>query len=368
MTDRCSSCILPTSIPALTLDQDGKCNYCRKFESKLADKEDSSNGQTKERFEAIIERMRGKGKYDCLVPLSGGKESCYILYILVKEYNLKPLAFNFSNGFQHDDAVHNIENIVDQLGIDLVIYRPNGQLMRELMRAFLSKAGEFCTPCNMLINATAFRLARQNAIKLIMSGNTSQTGPGLEGVSPALYYDRRYYLNVANDLIRRRERGYYLVPSYASTAIRRLLGIAPRVINVLDYLKPSLQQIHDTLESIGWKRPAGAIQHGDCLLDPLKDFLMCRKWGCSELTAVYSVLVRNREITRDEALRRALAEEHLEAPTVLSDLLKAIGMTEREFSETSKRDFREISNLRSNPFFQWARKLVHKVEQLRRGR
>ena len=363
--ERCSFCILPSKLPGLTLDENGKCNYCRKAESAITEKNAMSPDEMRERFKRIIGRLRGKGKYDCLVPLSGGKESSYILNVLVTEYNMKPLAFNFSNGFQHSDAIRNIEILVDSLGVDLHIYRPSQDTMYRLMRAFLSKAGEFCTPCNMLISATAFRLARQNGIGAIMSGNAIATGPGLEGVSSSQYYDRKYYLSVASDIIKSRERGFYLNPPYVRTAIRRLLDIEAQVINVIDYLQPTLKEIHDRLDEIGWKRPADAIQHGDCLLDPLKDYMYYKRWGCTEVTSLYSVLVRNGEITREEALKRALAEECSQAPPILPDFLKAIGMTESQFDEASKKDFRDIPNLRSNQIFRWAKKFVHNVERLR---
>lgn len=368
MTNRCSNCILPSSLPGLTLDKNGKCAYCRKSDADRKSLPDLSPGQREGRFKRVIGRLRGKGKYDCLVPLSGGKESSYILYVLVKEYDMKVLAFNFNNGFQHPDAIRNIENLVAKLGVDLHIYRPSQDMLRRLMRAFLSKAGEFCTPCNMLISATSFRLARQNGIKAIMSGNAIATGPGLEGVSSSRYYDRKYYLTVARNLIKPREREFYLNPPYVRTAIRRLLGIDAQVINVLDYLQPTLKEIHDRLDSIGWKRPADAIQHGDCLLDPLKDHLYYKRWGCTEVTSLYSVLVRSGEITREEALKRALDEERTEAPPILREFLEAIGMTESEFNKASKKDFREIPNMRNSVVFRWAKKFVHNVERLRGSR
>ncbi len=365
MSKRCSSCILPVNLPGLTLDQDGKCSYCRKFEASHIDTPALSRDKTRERFETLIEGLRGKGGYDCVVPLSGGKESSYILYVLVKEYNLRALAFNFSNGFQHVDAISNIENTVNRLGVDLVVYKPSQHMMRKLFKTFLLRAGEFCTPCNMLINATQFRLARQNGIKAIMSGNAMATGPGLEGVSSSRYMDRKYYLNVAKGLINRREREYYLAQPYSLTAIQRIIGTAPQVVTVLDYLQPSLKEIHDTLETIGWKRPAGAIQHGDCLLDPLKDYLYYTRWGCTEVTSLYSLLIRNGEINREEALRKALAGEVTEPPAILPEFLKNIGMTEDEFSKASKKDFRDIPNMRNSFFFRGSKKIVQKIALLR---
>jgi len=95
---------------------------------------------------------------------------------------------------------------------------------------YVSRPDEFCKPCNMLTNATQFRLARQNRIKVIVSGNAMTTGPGLGGVTSSRYYDRKYFLNVAKGLINRRERGYYLVPPCPLTAMRRLIGNAPQAM------------------------------------------------------------------------------------------------------------------------------------------
>lgn len=363
MTEQCSSCILPVNLPGMDPDRNGKCSYCRKSEEDRK-AEDTEQLETKEKFEEIVERFRGRSKYDCLVPLSGGKESSYIIYTLVKDYNLKVLAVNLDNGFRHSDAVANMERLVNAINADLIVYKPGRDTMLRLFHRFLSKAGEFCTPCNMLINTTVMRFARDNSIRLIMSGNTVRTGPGMEGVSPALYYDRAYYLNIAGDILSRRERPYYIARPYVVAGIQRLLGTVPRVINVLDYLKPTLREIETSLQSIGWTRPAGVIQHGDCLLDPLKDYLMYRKWGCTEVTALYSLLVRNGEMGREGALSRALAEEHRETPKILPEFLDNMGMTQEEFDEALTRDFRDIPNLRSSAFFQCARKFVQSAERL----
>lgn len=365
MLSRCSSCVLPSNLPGIDIDENGKCTLCRKGVTSHNNKPKVSQDQSEKNFQAIIERLRGKGKYDCLVPLSGGKDSSYVLYVLVKKYNLKVLAFNFNNGFQHPQAVRNIETLVSELGVDLIIYRANQDKMRKLFKTFLCKAGEFCTPCNMLIIATKFRLARQNGIKAIMEGTFGKLDPGVAGISPALYFDRRYYLEVAKDILTDREKKYYLVPSYPLTALQRFTGMAPQTIEVLSYLNPSFAEIEETLREAGWERPHGAVQHGDCLLDSLKDYLIYKKWGCTELTGFYSSLVRNGEMTREKALEEALAKEQSEAPAVLPEFLKAIGMTESEFQDALKKDFREIPNIRNTLFFRLAKKMIVKAAQIR---
>ncbi|MGD2094105.1 MAG: hypothetical protein PVH77_03760 [Phycisphaerales bacterium] len=364
MDKRCSNCILPANLPGINLDGNGKCNYCREYQGNNKES-DLSQDKTKERFEKIIESLRGKGKYDCLVPLSGGKDSSYILYVLVKTYNLRVLAFNFDNSFQHSQAVKNIETLVNNLGVDLIIYKPGQIIMRELFKTFLETAGEFCTPCNMLISATKFRLARQNGIRAIMSGSFKKVDPGIVGLSPALYFDRKYYFEITKKLLNKKEKYYYVVPPYPLTAFRRLIGTAPQDIDVLNYLKPSFTEMDTKLREIGWERPADAMQHGDCLLDPLKDYIMYKKWGCTELTGLCSALVRGGEMTRDEAIKEALAEEQSEPPEILPKFLKSIGLTESDFEESMEKDFRNIPNMRSTALFQLAKQIVGKVAKIR---
>jgi len=365
MTERCSYCILPRNLPGLHLDSEGRCNYCAAAEADRTLLSQGLDRKTEQKFAAIAERLRGKGKYDCLVPLSGGKDSSYILYTLTKKYDLRVLAFNFDNGFQHPQAVKNIRTLVNTLGVDLVIFQPSQHKMRKLFNIFLSRAGEFCTPCNMLIQATKFRLAREYGIKAIMSGSFKKVDPGIAGLSPALYFDRKYYFEVAKGLLSGREKAFYVVPPYPITAIRRLMGAAPQDIDVLNYLKPGFDEMEKTLRSVGWERPHGAMQHGDCLLDPLKDYLIYKRWGCTELTGLYSALIRNGQISREEALEKAQSSEQRDRPEGLADFLRAIEMTETEFEEAIKNDFRKIPNMRNTAFFRLARGLVGRVARIR---
>lgn len=369
MPERCKKCILPSHLPNMTLDKRGHCHYCREFEKHYAKSSAVSAEEMKKRFETLVERLRRKKGYQCLVPLSGGKDSSYVLYEIVKTYHLKALAYNFDNGFRHPQAVRNIEKMVNRLGVDFVEYRISRPEMNRLFRTFLKQAGEFCTPCNMLMGLMGVRLAKQNGIKTVMTGNSDYLSPGLTGVSPAEYYDRTYYLRVIQSRIPYRQVSSYIVPPYSFQAFQRIFGMRPTVIDMLEYLRPSLAHMNRILtEEFGWESPAGEVQHGDCVINQIKDYLMFRHWGCTEISAVYSVGVRTGEFTREEALRRAEEEECSEPPKILPQFLETIGMTEAEFEEASKKDFRQIPNIRSSRFYRMARNAVLAIESLKKKR
>jgi len=364
--NRCLKCILPANLPGVTLDQNGNCNYCNFFEDNYVNNLNNSTEKMQEIFEKILDRLRGRNKYDCMVPISGGKDSSYVLYILVKKYHMKVLAFNHDHGFQSPQALKNIEKAVNRLGVDFIQYKPRLDMMYKLFRTFLLRAGEFCTACNMLGEASMNRFAKQNKIRIIFTGNSQRMSSGIEGISPAVYYDRKYYFNVLKGYMNRKQVENFVSPPYFIKGLRRIIGVGPEPVNVLEYLRPNLKDIYNTLETeLGWENPGNQIEHGDCLLDPVKNFLMYKKWGCSEITGIYSALIRNGQICREEALERAAAEEQKQPPRILHDFLRSISMTQMEFGEALKRDFKEIPNLQNSTFFRWIKKMGNKISKVR---
>ena len=92
----CKKCVYPSHSVNISFDEKGVCNICRQIEYK----KDNINWDDKAKdFEKILEIYRGKHAYDCIVPFSGGKDSSYTLYYLMKEYNIKPLVVRFNHGF-----------------------------------------------------------------------------------------------------------------------------------------------------------------------------------------------------------------------------------------------------------------------------
>lgn len=366
VTERCSSCILPASLPGINLDETGKCQYCRSFEQRYVSASKELNKDLQLKFERILDRFSGKGLYDCLVPVSGGKDSMWVLYVLSRVYKLNVLAFNLDNGFQSPTAARNIERAVKILNVELITYKPREDVMFDLFRTFLIQAGEFCTPCNMLIGAASIRFAKQHNLRLIVTGGSDRWSSGLDGVSISKYADRRYYLSVVRGHIDADKAEHYVTESPLVNAFRRhIVGTAPEWISGLEYLNPEMRKVQDTLgEELGWESPSDELEHGDCLLNPIKDYILNRRWGCSELTGAYSALVRNNEMTREEALRRAEAEEVREPPAVLNMFLEKIGLTIGDFDGAMKRHFTDFSNYRASILFEVGKKALNTTLEL----
>ena len=118
----CTKCLLPETHETIEFDHEGVCNICRNHEFK---KEKIDWSKKREDFLNIIEEYRGKYAYDCIVPFSGGKDSTYTLYQLVKEFGLKCLVVSFDHGFYRQTLIENNKRVFKALGVDSMVYKPN---------------------------------------------------------------------------------------------------------------------------------------------------------------------------------------------------------------------------------------------------
>src|SRR4051794_16039128 len=142
---RCTRCVTPETHETIVFDAEGVCNICRQLEYKQT----AIDWTAKKRdLDALIEQYRGKGDYDCVVPFSGGKDSTFALYYLVKEYGLKPLVVRFNHGFMRGKLEENCAKVFRKLGVDCHDFTPSWKVVRKLMlQSFLEK-GDFCWHCH----------------------------------------------------------------------------------------------------------------------------------------------------------------------------------------------------------------------------
>ena len=358
--NRCGTCILPDSLPGIRLDDHGVCNYCRDFNSRESQNPLPTAEKRQEQLLRLVAKHLKRGReYDCLVPVSGGKDSMLVLYAACHLLHLKVLAYNFDNGFQSAAARDNIQRAVKILGVDLITYKPNEKQLYKLIKLFLTRAGEFCTPCNLIIQAAAYRIAGQNRIPLILAGGSNRVFGGIRGVSASKYADRAYYKNVLKGEVDFKEVERFVVENPWKRAIRRFLHTGPALVDVLDYIYPGLQQTRALLEKeLGWRPTSDELEHGDCVLNPLKDYLQNRKWGYSEVTQSYSSLVRTKQLTREEALHDAEAEETREPPAILEQFLARIEMSRQDFDRTIHRHFSEFPNYPQSALYRTGKRAV----------
>jgi tRNA(Ile)-lysidine synthase TilS/MesJ len=138
---RCARCLLLETHDTVVFDDEGVCNVCRNNEHK---RQHVDWAAREREFRAILDEYRGTHAYDCIVPFSGGKDSTFTLWALVRTYGLKPLVVCFDHGFMRPTVLANTERTIRTLGVDFLKFRASWKVVKKLMVESLRRKGDFC--------------------------------------------------------------------------------------------------------------------------------------------------------------------------------------------------------------------------------
>ena len=172
---RCKNCLIPDVVPGVSLDPRGICSLCREFTRTGNGDVETARRARETDLEQTLATCRGEGEYDCLVPLSGGKDSILLVYKLHVEYRLRVLAFTTDVNIP-DVAWQNIRLAVGKLGVDHLVYRPSAAFYEKLFRYLLQNQeprGAVYTVSYVyapLFEGDAIRLAIEKGIPLVLAG------------------------------------------------------------------------------------------------------------------------------------------------------------------------------------------------------
>jgi hypothetical protein len=315
---RCSKCILPEVYPNIIFDEQGECNYCK------AHQKIQYLGASKLE-EELSNYKRDTGKYDCLVPISGGKDSTFVLYQISKVYNMRALAFNYDNCLTHPQAQENVRTIANSLGIDLVTKKNEKQkkYLTTNLKAYIRKPAigmvpMLCTGCRYGIIGNAFNVAKENNIPMIIIGwspieDTPFKEAYLKGdgnsVKAGLVQNlikNPSYIKPVNMIAAVKDyyHNYQHVKDW--NIILKMFHPGVKLIQFYDYIPYNPDEIQSTLEKeVGWKVPDKKDSwQWDCKIKLLQNYFYERHAGFTATDDYLSAMVREGFITRSEALDR----------------------------------------------------------------
>jgi hypothetical protein len=169
---------MDTTDPNIAFDEQGRCDYCNNFEATI-----KPNWHTDARGEAelaqLADKIRadGKGKdFDCIIGLSGGLDSSYVAYVAKEKMGLRPLLYHVDAGWNTDQAVGNIEKLVDGLGLDLYTDVVNWEEMKDLQVSFLkAQIPDQDLPQDASFFSSLYKFARKHKIKYVVTGSNYST-------------------------------------------------------------------------------------------------------------------------------------------------------------------------------------------------
>jgi N-acetyl sugar amidotransferase len=321
----CSNCVMDNSDTRITFDENGVCDHCLDF-YKNVEPNWHTDERGKKELQAIIEKIKedGKGKdFDCLLGLSGGVDSSYMLHIVVKEFGLRPLIFHVDGGWNSEVAVHNIQMLVEKLGLDLYTEVINWEEMRKLQLAFFkSGVPHIDIPQDMAFIATLYNFAYKYNIKYILNGGNIST-ECVRNPMEFLYYgtDMAQLKDIRNKF------GAKDLPTYPISSVLRhkfylryIKGI--QVVKVLNYRPYIKEQALATLEKeYGWK-PYPQKHFESRFTKFFEGYWLPERFGFDTRRVQYSSLILTKQMSREEALKKL--EKPAYDPATIEDEFKYI--------------------------------------------
>lgn len=329
----CSKCVMDTSDPDISFDDEGVCIHCSDRDT-LVNQRIRSGEEGRAYLATLAETIRreGRGKqYDCLIGLSGGVDSTYVAYE-VKRLGLRPLALHFDNGWDSPLAVQNIENAVKRLGIDLETYVVDWGEFRDLQLAFLKAStpdGE--VPTDHAIVSLMYRKAREIGTKYILSGCNVRTETHLPESWSRGHGDWKYIRSVHRQFGAQRLKTFPHRSLLGDRQYRMTLCWVD-ILDSLDYVKRDAKEL--LVRELGWT-DYGGKHHESLYTRFFQGYILPRKFGFDKRRSHLSSLVCSGEIMRSEALS-ALEEPPYEPGLQETDreyVAKKLGLSDADFAE-----------------------------------
>lgn len=335
----CSRCLYDTTIPDIRFDEKGVCNFCKIHDEMVKIYPLGEEGQAL--LDGIVQKIKkaGRGKeYDCVVGLSGGRDSSYMLYMAVN-LGLRPLAVHFDNGWNSEIAVTNIQKLTSKYNVDLETVVADWEEFKDLQISFLkASTSDAEIPTDVAIHATLNQVAAKLKIKYILNGHSFRN----EGIVPIgwTYMDGRYINSV------QKRFGHTKIKSFENVTISSVLyyniikGI--RAIPILNYIPYDKKQAGIELEKeTGWV-DYGMHHHESVYTIFFQSYYLPQKFHIDKRRLSWSARIRTGLMTRDEALAEIEKEPYPCDMDTVDYTMKKLGLSKAEFDDIMQQEIKSF--------------------------
>ncbi len=341
MTERkiCVRCVLPHSPPDILLDADGVCNVCWKFEAERSAPPATGDRELLETdFLKILDKHRGKQKYDCLTMLSGGKDSTAALYYIKERYKLNPLVFTFNHGFVPDEHINSARHTVEKLGVDFLWFETS--FMKDMFRKIVETKSKVvvCGVCSLWYMLKTYEIAAMFDIPIIISGWTKgqTTGSKKSVLSKcACDQDPEEYSQMSSATREFMEKHVKTDPRYADfpasmeevlTTAKKKFKSRATVLSPHWFVPVGADEYVKVIqEKLDWKYPEKSYpkKSTNCEMNFLASALAEKNFGYSHYTIEMSNMIRLGIVTREEAIELLKMDFD---PKILDEILAKLNL------------------------------------------
>jgi len=343
----CSKCVTPETAETHQFGKDNVCSVCTQIEKKnIINWNDRGKN-----LDELISKYKNKYDYDCIVPFSGGKDSTFALWYLVKKKKLNPLVLRFDHNFLRKKVLLNTERTLNKLGVDFINFKPNFSIVKKMMIESLIRRGDFCWHCHVGISAFPINSAIERKIPLVFYGEPSAeyssfykyddieeldvekfNKVGNLGINAEYMFEmlnERY----PNDKITKKDIESYIFPTQREINKNKIkavyLGnyIPWDVKKQVEIIKSELNWEGDEVEGIP---PEYDYEKIECMMQGVRDYIKYLKRGFGRTAHLTSIDIRNKRMSREKAVELCNMYDG-KKPKALELFLKITNIDEDEF-------------------------------------
>lgn len=342
----CTRCCMPETRADIKFDELGICNACNAHEEKMH----ISWPKREKRLSEILEnaKMLTKDNYNCIVPISGGKDSVFQLHVLVNVYKMKVLTVTFNHNWYTKTGRYNLENALERFNVDHIMFTPNRALINKLAKRSLYKIGDPCWHCHAGVGAFPLWVAVKFRIPLLIWGD----GPAEYGTTsyfnPVIKYDRDYFTKVSarlyaeemiGDGITLQDLSMFKLPTMKEIDEAKVSGIHLGDFMFWDderqteFVKRYYEWKEDKVEGT-YKR----YKSVECIMPGAHDYSKVLKRGFGRGTDHVCQDVRAGLLTREEGFELAKKIDYKVPTKALKRYFKMTGLTMEDFVKACKQN------------------------------
>lgn len=341
----CNRCVMTEKADSnISFDESGNCNYCKQALVEMNQvyfPNEIGEDKLKKMIYELKEKNKNK-KYDCLMGISGGLDSCYLAYLGAVKWGLRIAAIHIDDGFDTEVSKENIRRLCKKCGIEMTVIHPNEKQFNELCRAYmLAGVPNLAVPQDNVLFSCIYDFAKQNDINDFLSGGNFALECILQTGNTHSAYDLRNIKDINRRFGRDRIDQLPLMSEWQRANDRRKLNVVEyRPLNYIRYEREiALKELHDFCDFIYY----GSKHLENYYTGFLQLCWLPRKFGVDKRTSHLSSMIVTNQMTREQAL-----EELKKAPCSEEWLFQAISMIKEKLDFSDE----EFSLIMNNPVHQ----------------